>query len=473
MITKTRINIDNQLFVCTGNRDMELGDLPTPLQFISCVEHEHTYMNEGREVSSLFPKKRKEPPTSAEDSSAFHDHPYVSMNSSSIQKQNLKNAEGTDDEEEEEEDSDVDGEGDDDRSSEAGKNGANFHELQGRHIIEINFLAKELMKGCHYCCKPLNLSACIGDSRYGLGSLLHIKCENCKKVSLVPTGKRHGPNAWDVNSKLGAAMLFCGIGETAINALLAALNLPSVTPTTLKRREREAGVAFEAVADATCQNAILNEKNSCEVTDSEEAVSFDAGWQTRGSGRNYASLSGHGSMIGVNTGKVLAYSFRSKKCRFCDRAKEGDVKEHDCRKNWDKSSKAMESDMAIEMLQDMKNKGFHVKKLIMDNDSTTISRAKITFDEDLEKQSDFNHTKKNFTNKLFELRKEKKYAALGPKTIKHLTKCFAYAVKSATDKASLTTNLSAIPLHVFGNHSQCGDWCGLAALKQMGALITW
>lgn len=56
-------------------------------------------------------------------------------------------------------------------------------------------------------------------------------------------------------------MLFCGIGETAINALLAALNLPSVTPTTLKRREREAGVAFEAVADATCQNAILNEKN--------------------------------------------------------------------------------------------------------------------------------------------------------------------------------------------------------------------
>lgn len=89
-----------------------------------------------------------------------------------------------------------------------------------------------------------------------------------------------------------------------------------------------------------------------------------------------------------------------------------------------------------------------------------IFRAKLTFDEDLEKHSDFNHTKKNFTNKLFELRKEKKYAALGPKTIKHLTKCFAYAVKSATDKTSLTTNLSAIPLHVFGNHSQCGDWCG-------------
>lgn len=35
-------------------------------------------------------------------------------------------------------------------------------------------------------------------------------------------------------------------------------------------------------------------------------------------------------------------------------------------------------------------------------------RAKATFDDDKEKVFDLNHTKKNFTNKLFELRKEKK-----------------------------------------------------------------
>lgn len=56
-------------------------------------------------------------------------------------------------------------------------------------------------------------------------------------------------------------------------------------------------------------------------------------------------------------------------------ANDGPAKQHDCRKSWDKSSKAMESDMAIEMLQDLKVRGFHVKKLVMDNYSTTISRA--------------------------------------------------------------------------------------------------
>lgn len=66
------------------------------------------------------------------------------------------------------------------------------------------------------------------------------------------------------------------------------------------------------------------------------------------------------------------------------------------------------------------------------------------FDKNLEKHCDFNHTKKNFTNRLFELRKEKKYSALGPKAIKHITKCFTYAVKGNTERESLKNNLRAI-----------------------------
>lgn len=56
-------------------------------------------------------------------------------------------------------------------------------------------------------------------------------------------------------------MLFCGIGETTINSLLGALNLPSVTKTTLKRREREAGIAFEEVAYESCCEALMEEKS--------------------------------------------------------------------------------------------------------------------------------------------------------------------------------------------------------------------
>lgn len=58
-------------------------------------------------------------------------------------------------------------------------------------------------------------------------------------------------------------MIFCGIGESIVNNLLAALNLPSISPTTLKKKEREAGIAgiaFEEVASETCIEALAAEK---------------------------------------------------------------------------------------------------------------------------------------------------------------------------------------------------------------------
>lgn len=95
-------------------------------------------------------------------------------------------------------------------------------------------------------------------------------------------------------------------------------------------------------------------------------------------------------------------------------------KDHDCRRNWSGSSKSLESDIAVEILHKMKEKGFYVKNLVMDNDSTTITRANSSFDSFLKTFSDFNHTKKNFTSKLYDLKKQKKYTLLGPKTIKHV-----------------------------------------------------
>jgi hypothetical protein len=56
-------------------------------------------------------------------------------------------------------------------------------------------------------------------------------------------------------------MLFSGIGEKVVNQVLAALNLPSVDPKTLKKREREAGLAFEKVAHASCLKSIEEERS--------------------------------------------------------------------------------------------------------------------------------------------------------------------------------------------------------------------
>ncbi|XP_062595899.1 uncharacterized protein LOC134257275 isoform X2 [Saccostrea cucullata] len=265
--------------------------------------------------------------------------------------------------------------------------------LAGRRIVELSYLAEKLDEGCCKCSAELKLSCCVGELRYGLGCLLKIQCKECGEINNVPTGKRHCQNAWDINTKLGAAVLFCGQGEMVINNFLATLNIPTVTSVTLKRREREVGSVFEAIANETCNDALIEEKNKSQDPENY-SVSFDAGWQTRGSGRNYASLSGRASMIGKNTGKILSYAVRCKKCRFCDNATDAEVTGHDCRKNWEKSSKAMECDMASEMLHDLKARNFQVKNLIMDNDSTTLAKAKASFDPNIQKISDSNHTKK-------------------------------------------------------------------------------
>lgn len=99
-------------------------------------------------------------------------------------------------------------------------------------------------------------------------------------------------------------------------------------------------------------------------------------------------------------------------------------KDHDWRRNWSGSSKSIESDIAVEMLHKMKEQGFHVKNLVMDNDSTTITRAKSSFGSSLKKISDFNYTKKNFTSKLYDLKKAKEIHLVGPKDYKTFNKMF-------------------------------------------------
>lgn len=138
-----------------------------------------------------------------------------------------------------------------------------------------------------------------------------------------------------------------------------------------------------------------------------------------------------------------------------------DVKEHDCRKNWEGSSKAMESDMCISMLKNLESNDVCVGTIIMDNDSTTISKARSEVKADLKKQCDRNHLLKDFTNKLYDIRKAKNFRELTPKTISHISKCFRYCVsQNQEDTEKMKKNLLALGKHVFGDHSYCGSWCG-------------
>lgn len=58
--------------------------------------------------------------------------------------------------------------------------------------------------------------------------------------------------------------------------------------------------------------------------------------------------------------------------------------------------------------KDLGEKDVQVGTIIMDNDTTTIVRARTDVNPALKKQCDKNHTLKQFTNKLYDLKKCKK-----------------------------------------------------------------
>ena len=83
-------------------------------------------------------------------------------------------------------------------------------------------------------------------------------------------------------------------------------------------------------------------------------------------------------------------------CRTCDAAakkEDGKVKDHDCRVNWGGSSKGMESSVAVEMLNIIKDNSFQISTLIGDDDSTTMAMVRQQVEHSVEKWSDTNHAK--------------------------------------------------------------------------------
>uniref|UniRef100_A0A8W8P2F2 Exonuclease domain-containing protein n=1 Tax=Magallana gigas TaxID=29159 RepID=A0A8W8P2F2_MAGGI len=220
----------------------------------------------------------------------------------------------------------------------------------GRRIVELGVLA-DALSACKKCGLPLQLSHCTGITTHGLSAMLKIPCSNtvCKYLNTIPTGKRHDDRVWDVNRKLAAAVQHTGVGYTQINGILAELNIPPISKTLLYTRQEEVGQATESVASSSINDALQEEveattknKQSTSIT-----VSVDGAWQKRGSGRSYDSLTGHCSMIGSQTGKIVGYSVRNKFCRQCDNATERNQlpPPHNCKRNWTGSSKSMEPDM--------------------------------------------------------------------------------------------------------------------------------
>ncbi len=220
------------------------------------------------------------------------------------------------------------------------------------------------------------------------------------------------------------------------------------------------GRVIEGTAHRSCDSALEKESEMNKREDAGLTVSYDAGWSKRGTGRNYNSSTGHGAFIGAKSKKILDFSVRNKHCNICALSKTRGRAPHPhrCTANWRGSSKAMEPDMAVSMIQNLSDKGHNVKTLVMDNDATTIAKVR-EIDSSIRKLSDNNHTKKSISNALYNLANTHKELK-NKKTLNYIHRMFCYAIgQNQEDQEGLRRRLSEIVPHMFGDHGLCSSWC--------------
>ncbi|MGL5934520.1 MAG: hypothetical protein ACRCZI_02740, partial [Cetobacterium sp.] len=106
------------------------------------------------------------------------------------------------------------------------------------------------------------------------------------------------------------------------------------------------------------------------------SATYDMAWQQRSSGHVYNSVSGHGSLFGSFSRKIIGLVIKSKHCTYCKtfmkkNPEEQGVPMHSCWRNHAGSSKAMETAAAVELLVDsFENKKVVIARLCCDDDSS-------------------------------------------------------------------------------------------------------
>jgi hypothetical protein len=103
-------------------------------------------------------------------------------------------------------------------------------------------------------------------------------------------------------------------------------------------------------------------------------VSYDMGWQKQSSGNRYDSHSGHTAAVGCKTRKPIALAVLSKFCWICAN---GEDTEHDCLKNFDGASGAMEPQALVDLAHDLLDKYYALfGTIVADDDSTMRAQMK-------------------------------------------------------------------------------------------------
>ncbi len=190
-----------------------------------------------------------------------------------------------------------------------------------------------------------------------------------------------GNKRFEINVRAVWGQMGSGGGSTRLNEESATLGMPGLSPDTYRKIEAEIGKWWHTVLKEEMLKAGAEEKKLAEEAgDFHEGIPavkviIDAGWSKSAHKHSYNAPGGVGIVVGARTKKLLAIGVKVKTCLICDTAANSgkEPKVHDCGKNWDKSSQAMEAQIFLEAFSEAEQvHGVRYMYLIGDGDSNTL-----------------------------------------------------------------------------------------------------
>ena len=367
-------------------------------------------------------------------------------------------------------------------------------EAEGFRIIHLNSLKKheyavaQHVATCRAARKIAKSGRCpvlmLSEGKsLGLACILHSKCIGCNlhfKFNTSPlitfnTTKRH-----EINVRAVWGQMATGGGAATLNEVMATMGSPGMSQHTFTAVEEDISKAWKGVLEeemiaareeekdlAFEQNRMYQDLPACSAV-------CDGGWSKRTHKHSYNALGGAGIIVGLKTKKILHLGVRNKYCIICTTAntRQQDPPPHQCFQNWNDSSQAMESDIMVEGLNEIKKTSdLIVKEIIADGDSSTYAaiQANVPWGRDVEKIECANHACKCLRSSLEKLVEAKPHYKginkLSKPTRVRLTTAVRCAIRMRSKQPDRQTAIRKLEsdimnsvYHVFGKHNNCDSY---------------
>ncbi len=323
----------------------------------------------------------------------------------------------------------------------------------------------------------------------GLASFLHSQCNGCgERFSICTSPKLHTPEGdhFEINVRAVWSQMSTGGGSAKLNEQMATLGMPGLQRSSYSKIEEKIGQWWKKVLQEEMLAAGMEERKLAEEAgDFHEGIPaitviIDAGWSKMSHKHTYNAPGGVGIVVGARTKKLLYIGVKVKTCFVCTTAENKGVKAkvHDCGKNWEGSSQAMEAAIFLDAFTECESvHGLRYMKIIGDGDSNTLSKL-ITegpaWCKHIEKIECANHACKCLRGSLEKLVEENPHYkgkhGLSKVRMVKISAGVRCAIKMRHKEmekigkpkaiAKLKRDIQNSAWHVFGHHSNCSkDFC--------------